>query len=91
MSETFDHYRKTRVYLKKIGTGVNLSDIKVGDIYHIPPLLGVGRKTVVVEEIGQNRIKCLIEDSFGYVHSDWIYDFETQSKYFLPYKYNLNK
>ena len=89
MTQVFD--ADTRAYMKKIGTGVEFSKIRQGDTYHIPPLSGIGRKTVLVEEVEPTRIKCMIEDCYGYVRSEWIYDFELQSKYLLPYKYELNK
>ena len=81
-----------RSELKRLGRRMNFTDIKVGEIYHIPAILELRRKTILVEENHNTYLKCIVEedgrpDSF----KEWIYDYELQSYFIVPYNRNLTK
>ena len=89
MRETTDFSIRTK--LKEIGKGVDFSTIKEGDIFHIPRILEIPRKTVLVQKVCGNNIRCEVEVEGGAMQNEWIYDFELQSKFMVPYKEYLRK
>ncbi len=83
---------KVRSELKRLGRRVEFSCIKEGEVYHIPPLLELRRKTILVEKNLGQYIKCVVEeDGKPAAYNEWIYDYELQAYFITPYKRNFSK
>lgn len=80
-----------RSELKRLGPRIPFDKIEVGGIYHIPPILELKRKVILVNEHCGSYIKCYVEEEGKSMYSEWIYDYELQAKFIVPYMREFQK
>jgi len=80
-----------RSELKRLGPRIPFDKIEAGGVYHIPPILELKRKVILVTEHCGSYIKCYVEEDGKSMYSEWIYDYELQSKFIVPYRRKSQK